>query len=600
MLTESRWWRLPLCLAFYAGGMALLTQPATAQDSAVEAEMQRATALDHIVKVTGKRDRVEVTERLAKIVELAERIIRVDGFDPEIIEVKALSPNRIRVQALMQGVTTLVLTDVNDQTHIVQIFVNGDARHLQAVIDNRFPDSAIEAYKIQDSVALTGWVSQPEHITQIVEIAEQFYPRVLNHMQVGGVQQVKLNVKITEVQRSKLRRLGMNFLRSNTPGAALGVPNAGDGFLQLAPSVGGVNPASVAFQMVGGSSTLFGLIDALKEEELLKILAEPTLVTTNGRPAVMLSGGEFPIVVPQTLGTVSIEWREFGVRMEAVPVILGAGRLRLEVMPEVSERDFANALTINGTTVPALTQRKVNTQVEMRFGQTLMLAGLLSTRQTAETRKIPVLGELPWAGAIFRSVRYEDVETELVIMITPQLVAPIEAHQMPAGGPGMFTTFPTDRELFLDGYLEIPNYGDPCSSCGGMGACGAGCPNYSAQPQINMLPIQEQTVPVTRADNETKVSAASALGDRPTGRSNSDSKERPATDRSGLPQTRLGVATQVGYQEAGGGARQRATQSSFIKPRSDNQQTGRETVNPARTTRPTGRSASGLPGLIEP
>ena len=241
----------------------------------------------------------------------------------------------------------------------------------------------------------------------------------------------------------------------------------------------------------------------------------------------------------------------------------------------------------------------------MRFGQTLMLAGLLSTRQTAETRKIPVLGELPWAGAIFRSVRYEDVETELVIMITPQLVAPIEAHQLPAGGPVLFTTFPTDRELYLDGYLEIPNYGDPCSSCGGTGACGAGCPNYSTQPQIHMLPVQEQTVPVTRVDGKAKSSAASTPGSRATDTSKSGSKERPATDRHGLPQTRLGVAKQVSYQEAAGSGGQRATQSAFIKPQSESQQPGsqqpvRSTTDPTRTTRPTRRSAAGLPGLIEP
>ena len=453
---------------------------------------------------------------------------------------------------------------------------------------------------------MTGWVSQPEHITQIVEIAEQFYPRVLNHMQVGGVQQVKLNVKIMEVQRSKLRRLGMGFLQSNRfSGASVGGLVPGSDFLRTTPGLDLTSATSVAFQMVSGTSALTGVIDALKEEELLKVLAEPTLVTTNGRPATMLSGGEFPIIVPQALGAFSIEWKKFGVEMEAVPLILGAGRLRLEVMPSVSERDFANSTTVNGTSVPALQTRNVNTQVEMRFGETLMLAGLLSTRQIGKTSKIPLLGELPWVGPFFRNVRYEDVETELVIIITPQLVAPIAAHQMPAGGPGLFTTFPTDRELYLDGFLEIPNYGDPCSSCGGLGACGAGCPNYSAKPQLQVLPIQERTVPLSGYPGDVTDTRASAAGSRATETPGNSSKTQTKKNGNELPQTRVSVAKQVGYEETVGNSGRRATQSAYTQPaygqpQRVQPQNGGGTPASTRTTRPTRSATNGLPGLIEP
>lgn len=494
---------LCLCMALPP---SLLTPPVRAQDAPLS-DLQRQAALDPIVIITGKRSTVEVVERLSKVIELKDRIKRVDGFDPNIIDVKALSPNRIRVQALLQGVTTLVLTDEFGNTFIIEVFVKGDARHLQAIIDNRFPDSSVEAYKVQDSVALTGWVSQPEHITQIVEIAEQFYPRVLNQMNVGGVQQVKLKVKIMEVQRSKLRRMGINFLTNNFDSAFVsstpGQLNTLDGFGLTPGNVTAsftgstLAAASLAFGYVTDSGALSLFLDALKEEELLKILAEPILVTTNGRPAMMLSGGEFPILVPQSLGTVSIEWRPFGVRMETVPIILGDGRVRLEVMPEVSERDFANSITLSGSTVPALTTRRVNTQVEMRFGQTLMLAGLLSSRQTAQTQKIPFLGELPWAGSFFRRVSYDDVETELVILVTPELVAPLEAGQVPRGGPGTFTSTPTDRELLFGGMIEIPKYGEACQGCMGMGACDD-CQS-GRRSQAFQLPVQEQSVPLTGA-----------------------------------------------------------------------------------------------------
>lgn len=554
------------------------TAPPTARDLA------RAAALDPVFKVTGSRSEVEIVERLSKVLELNRKITRVDGFDPDVLDVKALTPYRVRIQAVTQGVTNLVLTDEDDNSYVVNVFIKGDARHLQAVLDNRFPDSAVEAYRVQDSVALTGWVSQPEHITQIMEIAEQFYPRVLNQMRVGGVQQVMLKVKIMEVQRSKLRKLGIDFISNGADG----------GFLRNSPAqlfatddMGGITTtATTAFGMVSGGDTFFGFIDALKEEKLLKVLSEPSLLAMNGRPATLLSGGEFPVLVPQSLGTVSIEWREFGVRMEAVPVILGNGMVRLEVMPEVTERDFANATTLSGTTIPALTTRRVNTQAELGFGQTLMLAGLLSSRQNAETAKIPFLGELPWVGAAFRKVQYDDVETELVILITPELVAPMAEGQVPAGGPGTFTTFPTDRELYFDGYIEVPNYGDACFGCGQYGACASGCQAALGGPGITSkpfaIPVQEQTIPLSKSDANRNIqelmSSQSGSGSR---------------SRSGLiePSGRGQTAARIPVAEQRGGTRP----VGYVRP-SVATQNGSQRRN-STSAKP---GTSQLPGLIEP
>jgi len=472
---------------------------------------------------------------------------------------------------LIQGVTTLVLTDEDDQNYVIEVFVKGDTRHLQAVIDNRFPDSAIEAYKIQDSVALTGWVAQPEHITQIVEIAEQFYPRVLNQMRVGGVQQVQLKVRIMEAQRSKMRRMGFDFInvgqdsyiRSN-PAGLFALESVAAGPTGIAAELAGdsLGAASTAFGLVSDNNTLFGFFDALREEELLKILAEPTLVTTNGRPASMLSGGEFPVLVPQSLGVVSIEWRDFGVRMEAVPVILGDGRVRLEVMPEVSERDFANSVNVGGNVVPALTTRRVNTEVEMRFGQTLMLTGLISSRQTAQTSKLPVLGELPWVGALFRKTTYDDVETELIITLTPELVAPMQPHQVPHGGPGRFTTFPTDRELFFDGYLEVPKYGDECQSCGRLGTCTTGqCLTSATAPQTFATPIRQELTPAvdtstqsagqTNTAPERATAAAAALRQARPSSVRVSTETLPIAERtSTTPLPAEGTTQQVGFSQS--------------------------------------------------
>ncbi len=462
---------------------------------------------DPVVVVTTEKSTLQIVERFSKIVKLPGRILRVDGFDPAVINISAMSPTDFRVQAVAPGVTTVVFADEASKLYSMEVFVSGDVRHLQAYIDRLFPGSAVKAVAVRESVVLRGWVTKPEDITAIVEIAEQFYPRVLNQMQVGGNQQVILKVKVMEVQRSKIRQLGFNFLYLNenlalasTPGqltqlVELGLPFGGPPSAEFAP----INAAQIAVGIVNDNSIFQGFLEALKQEALLKILAEPTLNTSNGRPANLLAGGEFPILVPQSLGTTTIEYREFGVRLEAVPTILGGGRVRLELAPEVSERDFTNSVLINGATVPGLTTRRVNTQVEMKFGQTYMLAGLLSLRRTASTNKIPFLGELPWVGGAFRRVRYEEGETELVIMVTPELAGPMNPDQVPPGGPGTFTDVPTDRELYRDGMIEVPSYGDHCQ-LGGLPATrlhyATPCTSGDCEPGAALLGVPLETAPI--------------------------------------------------------------------------------------------------------
>ena len=539
MQTTAKWLGKSVCL------LIVLNTACCATLAFAQQPKPPIPANEQVVAVSGKRTDLEIIEKFSKILQLKTKITRVDGFDPAIVTVTALTEYRVRIQAIGQGVTTVILTDKNDSTYMVDIFVKGDSRLLQTIINRKFPNSSVDTFLVRDSVVLHGWVTKPENITQIVEIAETIYPNVLNQMSVGGVQQVKIKVKVMEVQRSKIRQMGFNFLFLNRTAAFTSTPGQ---LVQLGAATlpfGG--PPAVTFNadsisgatsflgVTGANSIFSSFIEALKEESLLKILAEPELVTTNGRPATMLAGGEFPILVPQSLGTTTIEWREFGVRMQFVPIILGNGRLRLEVMPEVSERDFTNAVDLAGVTVPGLTTRRVNTQVEMRFGQTLMITGLIATRKTAETDKIPFLGELPWIGAAFRRVRYDDVETDLVILVTPELVAPLEPGQVPQGGPGMFTATPTDRELYFGGIMEVPDYGDPCVGCGVPemydasqdlsipGVRGSGA-SMRGRSDINIVPEPEPQsaqrdfalppVPASDADQAKAGSRRSPLGRR--------------------------------------------------------------------------------------
>lgn len=469
---------------------------------------------DPVFKVAAPQSDLKIVEKFAKIVEMPTRITTVFGFDPEVINVTKVEykPNQIRVHAVTPGVTSLVLVDEQNQTFTIEVFVSGDVRHLQAYIERLFPNASVTAVAVRDSVVLRGWVTRPEHITRLVEIAEQFYPKVLNQMEVGGVQTIALKVKVAEVQRSKIRQFGFNFLNvgedffiASTPGqiaplASLSMPFGGPP--GVTTNAQRLVDTTIAGGVTGDSNVFTGFLEALKEESLLKILAEPTLITTNGRPANMLAGGEFPVLVPQSLGTTTIEWREFGVRLQAVPTLIGGGRVRLNLQPEVSDRDFSNAVQTNGVTVPGLTTRRVNTEVEMRFGETFMLAGLISIRNTAETSKVPFLGELPWIGAAFRRVRYDEGETEVVIMVTPELVSPMAASQLPAGGPGQFTDVPTDRELYKSGMIEVPKYGNWCEDCeeGTPSTMAPATPSYTpsyAPAEIPAAPAAIEGEPTT-------------------------------------------------------------------------------------------------------
>ena len=247
---------------------------------------------------------------------LPDRIARVDGFDQDVIDVTALDSRNIRLHAKTPGVTTLTLVDERDQHFVIDVLVTGDVRHLQELIGRLFPDAAIDAIEVREGVVLRGWVTQPDQITEIVQIAEQFYPKVLNQMRVGCVQQVMLRVKVIEIQRSRLRRLGVNFTYVGGDGYLASTPGGVTAINSIVPNPGGGPGIGVTSSSLQNASVLYGFvnpgrafnmfIDALKQESLLNIIVEPNLVTMNGRPANLLSGGEIPVPVPQGLGNISL------------------------------------------------------------------------------------------------------------------------------------------------------------------------------------------------------------------------------------------------------------------------------------------------------
>ena len=439
-------------------------------DSPVRAQAPGGTSPVYRLK-PGDTNQLSVYKRFTSLIEHSANIKSVLDFDSDVIRIEVVqgNPQQVRVFALEPGVTTVTIQDEFDQYYKVEVLVKGDVRHLQSYIRRLYPDDDVQVEEVKGAVLLTGWVTEPSHIDEIVAISETFYSEVMNHMSIGGTQQVLLRCRILEVNRSKIRTFGMNFsfLSNNgylisTPGPITPIQTLSASAAGPSATLTGLADSTLSWGLIGNGQIFQGFIQALREEGLLKIHSNPMVVAHNGQPANLLNGGETPVVVPGGLGTNAIEYKEFGVQMTAVPHLLGNGRVRLQVQPEVSERDFSNAVTVGGITVPAFTVRRASTEVEMNMGETLVIAGLISNREDAATSKVPFLGELPWIGAAFSRKRYTEAETELIILVTPDYTAPLSEEQIPYGGPGRFTDTPVDRELFFHGLLEVPKTGDEC------------------------------------------------------------------------------------------------------------------------------------------
>lgn len=452
-----------------------------------------------VYRIHEGRNELSLVERFSIFVEHSAKIRRVMDFDEEVITVQVVegTPTQFRVYALRGGIATINVVDEHGRSYSLEVLVEGDVRYLESKIRRSYPNDVITIEEINEqSVRLVGWVSQPEHIIEIEEIAKQFYPTVMNHMKTGGVQQVLMKCTVLEVQRSKLRRLGMNFTLVRPEGFLFSTPGPITPITAIGgaggPTLSGLSNSTVTFGFTKPNSVFQGFIQAMLEEGILKSQATPMIVTHNGRPANFLSGGETPVPIPAGLGTTGFQFREYGIQMNAVPYILGNGRVRLEVETIIRDQDFANTVTVSGTTITAFKTNSANTQVEMNFGEALVIAGLISQKQDVLTQKLPFFGELPYIGAAFSRKTATESERELIIMVTPEYVSPAPASQFPQQGPGMFTDSPTDKELFGMGLLEVPKYGDACEN--GCQNCmpGENCQNCPHGLHMNACPDCQQ------------------------------------------------------------------------------------------------------------
>lgn len=391
---------------------------------------------------------------------------RVSVGNPEVADFILLSPRDIYVTGKTAGTTNLTLWSNGKVSAVYDLEVAYDVSLLKQQLYDTMPDEKdLRVMASNNTITLSGRVSSSGNLSRALALATAFAPegKVNNLMEVGGVHQVMLEVRVAEIARSTTKRLGINFnyVKDNEFGVSLL-----SGLSQLVapidaniPSVNSVSQSlfisptvNALFRFNRGDYTWTGIVDALKEDGLAKVLAEPTLIALSGQSASFLAGGEFPVPVPQGLGTVAIEYKKFGVGLMFTPTVLGSDHINIKVTPEVSELDFSTAVQFSGFVIPGLTTRTATTTVELGDGQSFAIAGLLRENIVEDVQKFPLLGDIPILGALFRSESFLKNETELVIVVTPKLVQPLNVANQPL--PTDYYIEPSDSEFYLEGLME--------------------------------------------------------------------------------------------------------------------------------------------------
>ncbi len=399
-----------------------------------------------------------------------------------IADVQVRSSTQLNVFGTGRGETTVYATGANGRVvYAANVRVGNNISSVTEMLNLAMPEANIQATPMNNLVLLTGTVSSPTDVEEAQRLVQAYVgegTQVVSRLRSAVPLQVNLKVRIAEINRSLIKEIGVNLLSRDSSGGTLFGIGRG--------SPGTITGDTATFRTVAGGTTLglvgrvlgvdlLGTLDLLETDGVVTTLAEPNLTALSGETASFLAGGEFPIPVSQSLGTVTIEYKQYGVGLAFTPIVLADGRISMRVRPEVSELSNEGALKLNGFDVPAITTRRAETTLELGSGQSFMLAGLLRNAQTNNIDKAPFLGDLPILGALFRSTRYRRSETELVIIVTPYLVRPVSGQlALPTNG----YRAPTDVERTLEGQTFMGpsgrRAGSPAPIAGGAAAASPG------------------------------------------------------------------------------------------------------------------------------
>jgi pilus assembly protein CpaC len=450
------------------------------------------------IREIGPSEFVSVPLYKSKIIEVQTPVKKLSVGNPDIADILILRANQVYVVGKELGTTNVVLWD--DRNRIISnidIEVTHDTDTLKSKLHELLPREKISVHSSQGAIILSGEVSGPAMIDAALALATSFAPtddegnvkdgKVVNLMHVGGGQQVMLEVKVAEINRTVLKSLGIDFLAVNpgsrwkigavsggatfpnalTPDGLLTpifgslAPNAGligPGLNQLEPNDLTINDKGLFASFMSNQLFFESVINASKNNGLAKVLAEPTLTTLSGQEATFLSGGEFPIPVPQQNGNTTIEFKEFGIGMNFVPMVLDSDNINLKVAVRVDELTSTApvVLGVDNTSqvfvIPSLKSRRATSSLELADGQTIAIAGLISDNLRENVEKFPGLGEIPILGMLFTSEQFLKDQTELVIFVTPKLARPIAREDMKL--PTDNFVEPSDLGFYLLGQME--------------------------------------------------------------------------------------------------------------------------------------------------
>jgi pilus assembly protein CpaC len=425
------------------------------------------------------------------LVKTEQAFNRVSLANPDIADLVVLSNKEFYIYGKKVGSTSIILWEGDRGKSFLDVVVTYDLVALKEKIHEMFPNQNINVYGSEAGVVLSGTVTGPEVVEEVLRLTSMFLPKVAgaqgqgtgagrstaevtNLLRVSGAQQVMLEVKVAEVRRTSGMDLqvgiGLDSLGSDLHWNVGTSPVA----VQTATPFSAQNRGTLFMNLTGSTSNISqsltnifvsldhftAALEFLETEGLARTLAEPRLVTMSGKEASFLAGGEFPIPVAQGDGTFEVEYKEFGVGLVFTPVVMSDGRISLRVAPNVSE--ITDYQTTQGGVYPILNTRKLETNVELHDGQTLALAGLLQDNLSEQVRKIPGLGDIPILGALFRSTSYLQRKTELLIAVTPHLVSPVPEGSLRFPGEDMQQ--PNRYEFYLEGRLEGRRYLDTPSA----------------------------------------------------------------------------------------------------------------------------------------
>lgn len=402
------------------------------------------------------------------------RLRRASVADPKVADIHVVSPTEALVLGKAPGTTDLTLWSEDERTWTRRVEVAMDLERLKTDLAGFFPRSRLNVTESQGVYVITGQLDRVEevdnlhrYIKQIGDLQEagnqgdsnKSGVKFVDMTTVAGVQQVQLQVRVAEVSRTALRSLGVNIFYFGEDVALASSPGSASSFaLNFDKGISGITAPSVITSLAAfRNADLAALLEALTDNEYVRVLAEPTLVALSGQEAKFLAGGSFPVPVVQSTGnaagSITIEWKDFGVQLVFTPTVLGDGAIRLKVAPEVSELSDSGAVVLQGFRIPALSVRKAETMLNIKSGQTFAMAGLMRNNTSARSLSLPGLGNIPVLGALFRSVRYEKGETELMVLVTPTLVEPLSLAGKPAL-PGEEHVTPNAWDLYFMGKLE--------------------------------------------------------------------------------------------------------------------------------------------------